>query len=213
MKRESIASKGIWTAKKRYMLNVLMGEDNVLLNEPEMKIMGIETTRSSTPQIVRDGLKKAIHIIMNSDEDALICFKDEFKNEFANSPVETIAFPRGCNGVSEYSDSSSIYKKSTPIAVKGALLFNHHLKKHKLTKKYSTIKDGEKVKFVYLKTPNPIGEHVISFTNTLPKELELHNYIDYTKQFEKSFIEPLSTIGKVIGWDLERRTTLESLFI
>jgi len=213
MKRESIASKGIWTAKKRYMLNVLMGEDNVLLNEPEMKIMGIETTRSSTPQIVRDGLKKAIHIIMNSDEDALISFKDDFKNKFISSPVEAIAFPRGCNGVSEYSDSSSIYKKSTPIAVKGALLFNHHLKKHKLTKKYSAIKDGEKVKFVYLKTPNPIGEHVISFTNTLPKELELHNYIDYTKQFEKSFIEPLSTIVKVIGWDLERRTTLESLFI
>jgi len=213
MKRESISSKGIWTAKKRYMLNVMMGEDNVLLKEPEMKIMGIETTRSSTPQIVRDGLKKAIHIIMNSDEDALISFKDEFKNQFIASPVEAVSFPRGCNGINEYSDSSSIYKKSTPIAVKGALLFNHHIKKHKLTKKYSVIKDGEKVKFVYLKTPNPIGEHVISFTNTLPKELELHNYIDYTKQFEKSFIEPLSTIVKVIGWDLERRTTLESLFI
>jgi DNA polymerase elongation subunit (family B) len=129
MKRESISSKGIWTAKKRYMLNVLMGEDNVLLKEPEMKIMGIETTRSSTPQIVRDGLKKAIHIIMNSDEDALINFKDEFKKQFSESPVEAIAFPRGCNGVNEYSDSSSIYKKSTPIAVKGALLFNHHIKK------------------------------------------------------------------------------------
>ena len=107
----------------------------------------------------------------------------------------------------------TVFVNGKPIAVKGALLFNHHLKKHKLTKKYSVIKDGEKVKFVYLKTPNPIGEHVISFTNTLPKELELHKYIDYTKQFEKSFIEPLSTIVKVIGWDLERRTTLESLFI
>lgn len=212
MKRESICCKGIWTAKKRYMLNVLMGEDNVILKEPEIKISGIETTRSSTPLIVREGLKKAILLIMNSTESELIKYKDDFKKQFDKLPVESIAFPRGCNGMTEYKDSARIFKKSTPIAVKGALLLNHHIRLHKLTKKYATIKDGEKVKFTYLIVPNPVGEHVISFQNILPPELDLHRFIDYNKQFEKSFVEPLLTIVNTIGWSLEEHSSLESLF-
>jgi DNA polymerase elongation subunit (family B) len=212
MKRESISDKGIFTAKKRYMLNVYMGEDNVILSEPDIKIMGIETARSSTPLIVREALKKAIHIILNKDESTLISFIDSFKNEFNESTPEDIAFPRSCNSLKEYSDASNIYRKSTPIAVKGALLYNHFIKEKDLTKKYSLIKDGEKVKFIYLKLPNTINEHVISFSGVLPKELELHSYVDYKVQFEKSFIEPLSSILNVIGWNHEEKSSLESLF-
>lgn len=212
MKRESISNKGIWTAKKRYMLNVYMGEDNVLLDKPEMKIMGIETTKSSTPQVVREGLTKAIEIIMNGTETDLRKFVEEFQTSFNNLPPEAIAFPRGCNGVTEYSDSSRIYRKSTPIHVRGSLLYNHHLKTHKLTKKYELIKDGEKIKYVYLKEPNPIGEDVISFINTLPKELDLHRFIDYTSQFEKSFVEPLKIILDKINWKIKEQSSLESLF-
>jgi DNA polymerase elongation subunit (family B) len=212
MKRESISNKGIWTAKKRYMLNVYMGEDNVLLDKPEMKIMGIETTKSSTPQVVREGLTKAIEIIMNGTETDLRKFVEEFQTSFNNLPPEVIAFPRGCNGVTEYSDSARIYRKSTPIHVRGSLLYNHHLKTHKLTKKYELIKDGEKIKYVYLKEPNPIGEDVISFINTLPKELDLHRFIDYTSQFEKSFVEPLKIILDKINWKIKEESSLESLF-
>jgi DNA polymerase elongation subunit (family B) len=213
MKRESISNKGIWTAKKRYMLNVFMGEDNVLLDKPELKIMGIETTKSSTPQIVREGLTNAIDIIMNQDELALRNFVNEFRDVFNKQDPEVIAFPRGCNGITEYADSSRIYRKSTPIHVRGSLLYNHYLKQNKLTKKYQLIKDGEKIKFVYLKEPNPIGEDVISFINTLPKELDLHRFIDYTSQFESSFIEPLKIILDAIKWKLKEESTLESLFV
>ena len=213
MKRESISNKGIWTAKKRYMLNVYMAEDDVLLDKPEMKIMGIETSRSSTPQIVREALTKAIHIIMNGNEASLREFVDNFRKEFFSKDPEVIAFPRGCNGMLEYADSSSIYRKSTPIHVRGALLYNHYVKKNKLTKKYQLIKAGEKVKYVYLKEPNPLGENVVSFISTLPKELDLHRFVDYNSQFEKSFVEPLTIILHTMNWKIKEESSLESLFV
>ena len=212
MKREVIADRGVWTAKKRYMLNVYMGEDNVLLSTPETKIMGIEVVRSSTPQCVRTSLKKCIEIILNKDENELIEYVKEFKETFYKLPVEEISFPRACNDVQKYFDSADIFKKSTPIAVKGALIHNHILKKKKLTKKYSLVKDGEKVKFVYLKEPNPAASKVISFLHILPPEFELHNSIDTDMQFGKSFLEPLKVITNCIGWKIEKQATLESLF-
>jgi DNA polymerase elongation subunit (family B) len=212
MKREAIASKGIWTAKKRYMLNVFMGEENVLLGTPDLKIMGIETSRSSTPQIVRDALKESIRIIMNGTEEQLIAFVADFHDRFRKSPIHEIAFPRSCKKMSEYRDSSSIYRKSTPIAVKGSLVYNHWLKEKGLSKKYPLISEGEKIKFVYLKIPNTIREHVISFSSAFPSELGLDKYIDYDTQFEKSFQEPLRTIINCIGWKMEKTSSLEDLF-
>lgn len=213
MKREGIANKGVWTAKKRYMLNIFMGEDNVLLDDPDTKIMGIEVVRSSTPQPVRDALKQCIFLILNEDENALISYIESFKTKFFSMPVEDIAFPRSCNDVNKYFDPVSVYKKSTPIAVKGALIYNQAIKNKKLTKKYATIKDGEKVKFVYLKEPNIVGEKVISFPIYLPPELDLHRCIDYEMQFQKSFIDPLMSITECINWKIEKTSTLESLFV
>jgi len=212
MKRESIASKGIWTAKKRYMLNVRMGEENVYLNEPELKIMGIETARSSTPEVVRNALKDVITVIMNRDESAVHEFVARFKNEFYGLPAESIAFPRGCNGLSEYFDATNVYKKATPIATKGALVFNNCIRNMKLTGKFQEIREGDKIRFIYLNTPNPVGEKVIAFTSRIPEEFNLNGFIDYDTQFEKTFLEPLRTILGVLGWTDEKVDTLESLF-
>jgi DNA polymerase elongation subunit (family B) len=212
MKREAISNKGIWTAKKRYMLNVLVGEDGVVLTKPEQKIMGIETARSSTPEIVRNALADCIEILLNGNEEQLIKYTEKFQKEFNSRPVEDIAFPRGCNGMDKYSDSTNIYRKSTPIAVKGSLLYNHFIRKNNLQKKYSLIKDGEKIKFVYLKEPNPFGAGVASFPGKLPKEFDLDRFIDFNKQFEVSFVEPLKTILDAIGWKIKKEQTLESLF-
>ena len=180
-----------------------------------MKSMGIETTRSSTPQVVRQKLKDAIKLIVTTDEDTIIDFIEEFKNEFHTYEPEDVAFPRGVSNISKYRDSSSIYKKGTPIAVKGALLYNNKLKELKLERKYSSITDGEKIKFVYMKKPNPIGGNddvVISFPNSIPKEFDLSSYIDYTKQFEKSFLDPLKNILDMINWNYEKTSSLESFF-
>jgi DNA polymerase elongation subunit (family B) len=216
MKREGISSKGIWTAKKRYML-LVHDSEGVRYAKPKTKIMGIETTRSSTPQIIREELKKCIDIILTKDNDTLIKHIDDFRNKFQKFEPEDIAFPRSVNGVKDYTDQVTIYKKGTPIAVKGALLFNHYVKKAKLEKKYQLIRDADKIKFLYLKSPNPVGgitgkDCVISFMNSLPKEFDLKAYIDYDTQFEKAFLDPLKAIVEAIGWQTERRNTLESLF-
>jgi DNA polymerase elongation subunit (family B) len=216
MGREVIADKGIWTAKKRYMLNVWDSE-GVRYAEPKLKIMGIETTRSSTPEFVRKHLKKAINITMNGTSQDMIDFVEKCRNEFYALPPEDIAFPRSVNGLEKYIDRSAIYKKSTPIAVKGALIYNHYLAKFKIGKKYRKIIEGDKIKFLMLKKPNPVGgcigeDQVISFPNVLPKEFELEKYIDYKTQFEKSFIDPLTAILDTIGWSTEKKNTLENLF-
>ena len=207
MERECIADKGIWTAKKRYMLNVFDSE-GIRYETPKMKIMGIETTRSSTPQIVRDALKKAIRIMMSGDEDELIEFVANFKRDFMSQPVENIAFPRSCNNMDNYKDPTTIWRKSTPIAVKGGLVYNHFVDDWDLDAKYVKIQEGDKIKFVSLKEQNPFGCNVISFPASPPKEFELEKYADYNKQFETSFLDPLSVIISHIGWNYERKAVL-----
>jgi len=216
MGREVIADKGIWTAKKRYMLNVWDSE-GVRYTEPKLKIMGIETTRSSTPEFVRKHLKTAINITMNGTESDMIDFVEKCRKEFYSLPPEDIAFPRSVNGMDKYTDRGTIYKKSTPIAVKGALIYNHYLNQFKISKKYRKIQEGDKIKFLMLKKPNPLGgvvgeDQVISFPNILPKEFKLEGYIDFKIQFEKSFIDPLTAILDTIGWSTEKKNTLENLF-
>ena len=211
MKRENIADRGIWTAKKRYILNVWDSE-GVRYETPKLKIMGLETARSSTPSFFRDKLKKAFTIIINNTNDELINFIESVKKETKEQEIENISFPRGCNGIDKYKSSADLYKKGTPIQVRGAILYNHHIKKNKLQSKYPMIQEGEKIKFVYLKKPNPIGEDVIAYFQTLPKELKLDKYIDYDMQFQKSFVEPLKKVVEPIGWLVEKRGSLESFF-
>ena len=210
MKREVIANKGIWTAKKRYILNVY-NDEGVELKQPKLKIMGIEAVKSSTPAPCRAKIKEALNIIMNDDEDTLIKFIENFRKEFKSLPPHEIAFPRSCNNLKKYSSTTTIYQKSTPMHVRGALLYNNLLKKNKL-KKYETVQEGDKIKFIKLKEPNSLREDVISFISVLPKEFDLHKYIDYDSQFDKSFLEPLRFIVNAIDWSFERQSTLDDFF-
>ena len=211
MKRENIADRGIWTAKKRYILNVWNSE-GVAYTEPKLKIMGIEAVKSSTPAPCRKMIKDALKIMMNGTEDDVINFIDKCREEFKTLPPEQIAFPRTASDVQKYSSSSNIYAPKTPIHVRGALLFNHYVRTNKLTNKYSLINNGEKVKFIFLKKPNIIHENVIAFIQDFPKELGLDKYIDYDLQFEKSFLEPLKSILDAIGWNVEKTVNLDLFF-
>ena len=211
MGREVIAEKGVWTAKKRYMLSVWDAE-GVRYKTPKFKIMGMETARSSTPAYVRKALKTAIETVLMGDEPTLQQFVIKTEREFKSLPVEEVASPRSVSSMDEYANALTIYKKATPIAVKAALLHNSIVKRLKLDKKYRLIGEGEKMKFIYLKTPNPIHEGVIGFPTTMPKEFDLQKYIDYDTQFKKTFLEPLRAITDAVGWSPEERNTLESLF-
>ena len=211
MKRENIADRGIWTAKKRYILNVWDSE-GVRYKEPKLKIMGIEAVKSSTPGPCRTKIKEALKLTMSGTEDEMIDFIADFRKEFRQLPPEDIAFPRSVSNVTKYKSVNSIYDKGTPIHARGALLFNHHIKRLGLENKYSPIQNGEKIKFCYLKIPNPIHENVISFINTFPVESELQKFIDHDLQFEKSFLDPLKIILGVINWQVEKQSSLESFF-
>ena len=211
MGREAIADRGIWTAKKRYILNVHDNE-GVRLHEPKLKMMGIETAKSSTPQWVRKQLTEVLKVVMNGTEQEVWDFVENARKEFRRLPVEDMASPRGCNNLAQYSDATTIYGKGTPIAVRGALLYNHLLKKKNVHKRYEVVKNSDKIHFTYLTTPNPINENVISFINVLPKEFELNAYVDYDMQFDKSFIEPLKAIIGLIGWNVEPVASLDSFF-
>ncbi len=211
MKRENIANRGIWTAKKRYILNVWDSE-GVRYKEPKMKIMGLETQRSSTPAYFKDKLLKAYKIMIEGTNDDMIDYIAGIKSDTRKQSYLDISFPRGCNNLGTYKSYSEIYKKGTPIAVRGSLLYNHYLKQHRITNKFPLIQEGEKIKFIYLKKPNPINENIISFFNTIPKEFGLDKYVDYTKQFEKSFLDPLKNVLDCIGWKHESTGTLTSFF-
>ena len=212
MKRETIAERGIWTAKKRYILNA-WDIEGVRFTEPKLKMMGIEAVKSSTPAPCRSMIKDALKLMMSGTEDDVINFIDKSRIQFRKLSPSEIAFPRTVSDVDKYKSNLSIYAKGTPIHARGALLFNHYIKNKKLTEKYNTINNGEKIKFCYLKKPNPIHENVISFINDFPVELGLSNYIDYDLQFDKAFLEPLKTILDSIGWSVEKTATLDLFFV
>ena len=211
MKRENIANKGIWTAKKRYILNVWNSE-GVQYAEPKLKMMGIEAVKSSTPMPCRGAIKKALELVMTSDESDVQKFISQFRKKFESMPLEDISFPRSCNNLEKFTSTKGIYGKGCPIHVRGSLLYNHYVKKHKIQNKFPFIQEGEKIKYLYLRKPNRIGENVISFFQTLPKEFELDGSVDYEVQFDKSFLSPVKVILDAIGWAPEKQVTLEHIF-
>ena len=211
MKREALSNKGVWTAKKRYILNVYNNE-GVQYNEPQMKVMGLEMIKSSTPSAIREKMKEIIKLMMTGTEQDVQNFIAKFRQDFNKLPPEEISFPRGMNGLATYSDALTLYKKGTPIHVKGAILYNHNLKKMGLTKKYPLIQEGEKIKFTYLKLPNPFKDTVISYPSRIPAEFELDKYVDYELQFDKAFLDPIKVILDCMKWQVEKTNSLEDFF-
>ena len=210
-KREVIADKGIFVAKKRYALNVL-DDEGLRLTKAKLKVMGLEIVRSSTPGPIRESLREAVRLILTSTQEELHTFIDNTKQDFHNMKAEDIAFPRGCNNMAKYHSTADIYSKGTPIHVRGGLLYNYYVNKLELNLKYEQIQEGDKIKFLYLKEPNPLKENTVAFVTKLPKEFGLKKYVDYDLVFQKAFLDPLSNILNPIGWHTEPQATLEDLF-
>ena len=211
MKREAIADRGIWTAKKRYILNVLDNE-GVRYAEPKLKIMGIEAIKSSTPAPCREALKEMFKTIIAGTERDVQNNIESFRTYFKTLSPDQIAFPRGITNLTQFKDKQTIYRKGTPIHARGGILYNKMLKDMSLDKQYNKIQNGEKIKFIYLRTPNHIKENVISFLDYLPEEFGLHRYIDYDTQFNKTFLDVIDPILSAVGWNSKEIATLDEFF-
>ena len=212
MGREVIASRGIWTAKKRYILNVHDNE-GVRYAQPKLKIMGIEAIKSSTPAICRQALKDIFKRIIDTDEATVQDDIANFKVAFKQASAEEVSFPRGVNNIGKWTDRTTVYKKGTPIHIRGAILHNNLVTSKKLGKNIQKITSGDKVKFTYLVKPNPIKENVIAFVDYMPRQFGLEKYVDYNLQFEKTFIGAIEPVLEAVGWESERTISLESFFV
>ena len=211
MKREAIADRALWTAKKRYIMNVHDNE-GVRYKQPKLKIMGIEAIKSSTPEPCRKALKEIFKVIMKEDERSVQEAIEQFKQHFKTLDPDQIAFPRGVTQVKKFQDRNTLYKKGTPIHVRGAILYNKLIGDMALNKKYELINNGEKIKFLYLRQPNSIHENVIAFPSYLPDEFGLRKYIDHELQFQKTFLDPIEPVLEAVGWSSKEVASLEDFF-
>ena len=211
MKRENLVDVMISTAKKRYVMNVHNSE-GVQYKTPKLKIMGMDMVKSSTPAVVRTQLKDSLKVVLHGTQDDLQAYVRDFKAKFRDYTAREIAFPRGVSNIAQYVCPTSIYKKATPIHVRGAILYNYHLKRLGLDKKYPAIREGDKIRFVYLKPNNPFCENVISFIDKIPPEFGLDSYVNYDIMFEKAFQDSVQNVVGALGWHAESVPTLEDFF-
>lgn len=210
LKREVISSDSLFVAKKRYAM-LVQNSEGVHYADPKIKVVGLEMVRSSTPAAIRETLKGGIKQVLTGTEQSVQQFVAAFRDQHRQLDVSEIAFPRGVNGLRAYT-GSPIYAKGCPIHVRAALLYNHYVTKMGLEDKYPLISEGNKMRFVYLKLPNPFKENIIGFVDVLPPEFKLHSYIDYDTMLDKSFTEAMKTLVTPIGWTVEQRSTLADFF-
>jgi hypothetical protein len=177
MGREAIADKGVWTAKKRYILN-LYDMEGVRFKEPKLKIMGLESVKSSTPAPCREKLKEAIKIIMDGDEEMLNTFIQDFREEFMTLPPEDIAYPRSVNGIEKFSDNAisrmRTFKK----------MEERESKKRKKDTKLGTL-DGEDVTYGLFASGAPIHVKGAILYNHLIEKNDLSNKYPYIQEGDK----------------------------
>lgn len=201
MKREIIADKTIVQSKKHYIMNVFDNK-GVRYKTAKKKIIGMEAVRSSTPSWCKDRIKQALDIMFVSNNKECLQFIDQCQTDYWQElNLSIISFPRGLPDLELYTEQ----QKSLPIHVAAALAFNRFIRDTGLTKKYTPIRSGEKIKFCYLLNPNPFKSHVIGWNTTAaPKELNLEMYIDRQHNFYVGFLKPIQTLMEIVGWSTSR---------
>ena len=206
--QERLCDRALWSIKKRYALRVVE-EDRVRLAKPKIVAKGLESARSSTPAVLRTAFLEAIEIGFSEDAAALRRFVSDRRLWFSGLYPEDIASPSGVTDVDKYVRPEWTYASGTPIHVRAAILHNRLVEQMGLTDQVEFIRSGDKMKYVYLRLPNPIMENVIGFVDVLPAEFGLHEHVDYDTQFEKKLLTPLETLYRSCGWNVRDDATLE----
>jgi len=206
--REAIAESAFWKSKKHYAMYVIDSE-GVRYSEKKVKMKGLEPVKASYPRWARDELKQYVSLILDGDETKVHEQLQSTKDKFFKMTIEQLAVPKGVSTISEYStgDQYNLYKKKTPQATRACIVHNSLIDKLSL-KHIQPIKDGDKIKFILLKKPNPTGEDVVAFDGRLPKEFGLEKFVNRDSIFELTFMSPLKNMLDSVGWHEEQIETL-----
>lgn len=211
MKLEKICNRSFFICKKRYALNVSYDE-GIFYSKPKLKVTGLETVRSSVPKFTRDAMTECFKLMFDNKKEELYEFVYSFRNKFFTASFDEIGAPMGVKNLEKYYNNETLYKKACPIHVRGSLIFNRWLKETELDRKYELIYDFDKVKYCYLNVANPTHENVISIKGDPPTEFHIEEFIDYEKQWIKTFLRPMQNICKTIGVNLEAEPDLNDIF-
>jgi DNA polymerase family B len=210
MKLETI-SRAVWTGKKHYVMEVRFNE-GIRYDPPKMKIVGLEAVKSSTPKIVREWMTELFPLILDCNKKQIEQILADKWELYQTLPFESIASPRSVSDLEKYQDPVTVFGAGCPIAVRGALLYNYILFKDKLTDQLPLIQSGDKVRFCYMKLPNPFNQNVLAAPDTLPAQLQLEPYIDHRVQYDKTFADPIKAVIEAAGMRLTNEIDIEEFF-
>jgi len=211
MKRESICKAIFLEKKKRYILKVFDNE-GVRLAIPEVKIVGLESVRSDIPEWCRKRLKQCFTMLFECNQEQMQTFIADTETEFFQLNVSKIAKPTSITDIVKYTDNVGMPVKGATAAAKGSINYNNLLIKHKLQSQFSQISNGDKIRLLPLKMPNPSNMEIIAFKEKIPVEFGIEKYVNMNILFEKNFIDPISRVLTVMGWSAIKKYNIGDFF-
>ena len=215
-KREIIADRFILLKKKKYLCRLRANEATVFPDDaPKIKAMGVELIKSSTPKFSIEHMSEALPILFDGTQKDLREWFEKCKTEFKNAPISDIVANMTVNCV-DYDLRKNL---AIPINSRASLIYNEFIKKHNLEGSFNLIHAGDKIKYIYLKTPNTLGETIVNSTGrsikkTYPNVIAfidynfiqyIKDYIDYDTQFEKTLIKPLEFMANAINFTVKEK--------
>jgi len=200
MKRENIADSSIFMAKKRYVMSVRNNEGAEYKRGEKLKKTGHEIVKSITPQYVKDAMAKSFDALLFGTPQDYYNSVNEFRTSFMKAEPDTVAKTSSVNGIQEYLERDGTIRKGCPKHSRAAINFNKYIEKLGLVNEYPAIKEGDKIRFIGLKEPNPIKSYTIGWIGSMPKPLEaLRPYFDYEDQFEAIFHKSMQSAATPCG--------------
>ena len=212
MKVEGISEKTIVAAKKRY-ISALWSNEGIFYDEIKIKIKGLEVVKSNIPKVCKDDIKECIKLILTKDVKYVRSFISSVREKFKNTyTLEEIAKPQGVGDLSKYISPTGNAMPGAQAHFRAAINYNKLIDKFNLERKYSKIYNNDKIKILYLKIPNIVGENVIGFKKEFPVEFNINKYIDIDEQFDSTFLKPLKIITDSIQWNISNTRTIDEAF-
>lgn len=207
MKREKIAS-AILVAKKNYVVNVYDNE-GVRYATPKLSVTGLESVKASTPKFFRKKLEEGYKLCFDDDEEKIHKFVLSVHEELYNLHIDDLAGNTTVNNITLFQDGLGGYRTGTPGHVRAAIAYNNLVS---ASDQYQKINNGDKVKIIQLKEPNPVKSKSICWIDKFPDDLIDPKYIDREKDYQKFFIKPFTRVLDVLSWHTEYQPNLDDLF-